>query len=318
MLVDLQVLELFKWQGRNPRPADYDAYWERGLNEMRATDPAAEFKPAEFGTPFADCFDLYFTGTGGARVYAKFVKPKKIAGKIPAVFVFHGYSGNSGEWSSLLPYAAAGMVAAAMDCRGQGGLSEDSGGVSGNTLHGHIIRGLSGGPDKLLFRHIFLDTAQLVRVVSGLGEVDADRLGAYGGSQGGGLTLACAGLSPQIKRVAPCFPFLCDYRRVWEMDLANGAYQEIKDYFRLFDPRHEREDEIFTKLGYIDVQFLAPRIKGEVLMFTGLMDTICPPSSQFAAYNKIAAKKNVKFYPDFGHEGLPEVNDITFQFMLGL
>ncbi|MDR0656741.1 MAG: acetylxylan esterase, partial [Treponema sp.] len=137
-------------------------------------------------------------------------------------------------------------------------------------------------------------------------------------SQGGGLTLACASLSPQIKRAAPRVPFLCDYRRVWELDLAKDAYQEIKDYFRLFDPRHEREEEVFTTLGYIDVQFLAPRIKGEVLMFTGLMDTICPPSSQFAAYNKITAKKNVKLYPDFGHEELPNANDLTFQFMLGL
>jgi cephalosporin-C deacetylase len=318
MLIDLKVPELYQWQGRNPRPADHDDYWERGLKEMRAIDPAAEFRPASFSVPFADCFDLYFTGTGGARVYAKFIKPKKIEGKIPAVFMFHGYTGSSGDWSYLLPYAASGMAIAALDCRGQGGRSEDKGGVKGNTVHGHIIRGLDGEPDNLLFRHVFLDTAQLVRVVSALPEIDANRLGTFGGSQGGGLTLACASLSPQIKRVAACFPFLCDYLRVWEMDLAVGAYQEIKDYFRLFDPRHERQEEIFTKLGYIDVQFLVPRIKGELLMFTGLMDTICPPSSQFAAYNKIGARKNVTFYPDFGHEGLPDSNDLTFQFMLGL
>jgi cephalosporin-C deacetylase len=318
MLVDLPVPELYAWRGRNPRPADYDTYWERGLREMNATDPAAEWRPAAFETPFAECFDLYFTGTGGARVYAKFIKPKKAPGKMPAVFVFHGYTGNSGDWSGLLPYAAAGMAVAALDCRGQGGRSEDSGGVTGNTFRGHIIRGLDGDADNLLFRHIYLDTAQLVRVVSALPEIDADRLGALGGSQGGGLTLACAGLSPEIKRAAPCYPFLCDYLRVWEMDLAKDAYQEIKDHFRMFDPRHEREAEVFTKLGYIDAQFLAPRIKGEVLMFTGLMDTICPPSSQFAAYNKITSRKSVTFYPDFGHEGLPDSGDRTFQFMLGL
>ncbi|MDR0655756.1 MAG: acetylxylan esterase, partial [Treponema sp.] len=220
MLIDLPVPELFEWQGRNPRPADHDDYWERALHELSTVDPAAEFRPAEFNTPFADCFGLYFTGVGGARIYATFIKPKQIEGKIPAVFVFHGYGGNSGDWSFLLPYAAAGMAVAAMDCRGQGGLSEDRGGVSGNTLHGHIIRGLDGGPDKLLFRNIFLDTAQLVKIVSGLDEVDAKRLGAFGISQGGGLTLACASLSPQIKRAAPRVPFLCDYRRVWELDLA--------------------------------------------------------------------------------------------------
>ena len=70
------------------------------------------------------------------------------------------------------------------------------------------------------------------------------------------------------------------------------------------------------KLGYIDIQNLAPRIRGKMLMFTGMMDTVCPPSTQFAAYNKITAEKKYILYPDFGHESLPESGDITMQFML--
>jgi cephalosporin-C deacetylase len=128
-------------------------------------------------------------------------------------------------------------------------------------MKGHIVRGLDDpDPHKLAFRQIFLDTAQLARVVMSFDEVDATRVGAMGGSQGGGLTLACASLEPRIKRAAPIFPFLCDYRRVWEMDRAQGAYDELAYYFRMFDPLHEREEEIFTKLGYIDGQHLASRI----------------------------------------------------------
>jgi cephalosporin-C deacetylase len=145
-------------------------------------------------------------------------------------------------------------------------------------------------------------------------EVDAERVCATGGSQGGGLTLACAALEPRICKAAPVFPFLCDYKRVWEMDLAVAAYEELKTYFRMFDPTHEREEEIFTRLGYIDCQFLAPRIRAEVLMGTGLMDTVCPPSTQFAAYNKITSPKQTVIYPDFGHEGLPGFQDRVFQF----
>jgi len=43
-----------------------------------------------------------------------------------------------------------------------------------------------------------------------------------------------------------------------------------------------------------------PRVKAKVLMGTGLMDSICPPSTQFAAYNKINSEKMLKIYPDFG------------------
>ena len=59
-------------------------------------------------------------------------------------------------------------------------------------------------------------------------------------------------------------------------------------------------------------------IRAEVLMGTGLMDTVCPPSTQFAAYNKIVSTKNMELYPDFGHEGLPGHVDKVFQFMLRL
>ena len=234
---------------------------------------------------------------------------------------FHGYSGNAGDWQDKLALVnGLGVAVASMDCRGQGGQSQDLASVLGTTLRGHIVRGLDDpDPRKLAFRQIFLDTAQLAQVVAGLPEVDPARLGAMGGSQGGALTLACACLAPElIKRAAPVFPFLCDYQRVWEMDLAESAYDELRTFFRDFDPRHEREQEIFTKLGYIDLQHLAPRIQGEVLMGVGLMDRICPPSTQFAAYNKITAPKEAIIYPDFGHEALPGFQDMTFQFMGGL
>lgn len=317
-LIDMPLEQLKTYMGTNPCPADIDKFWDDAVAEMKAVDARVELVPAEFQAPFAECFDLYFTGVGGARVHAKYLRPKNAPAPHPAVLMFHGYSGNCGDWSDKLNYVAAGYSVAAMDARGQGGLSQDTGVVTGNTHSGHIIRGLDDGPEKLLFRSIFLDTAQLARVVMALPEVDAARVGATGGSQGGALTLACISLEPGIRRAAPVFPFLSDYRRVWEMDLAKDAYQELRTYFRLFDPLHKREDEIFLKLGYIDLQHLAHRIGSDVLMITGLMDTICPPSTQFAVYNKITSSKKMVLYPDFGHEGLPESGDIIYNYMMGL
>ena len=315
-LIDMPLDQLRAYQGRNPRPHDFDAFWDASLAELRRTDPRAELKPADFRAANAECFDLWYDGVGGARIHAKYLRPAKRAAKSPALLVFHGYTGSSGEWFDKLAWVCQGYCVAIMDCRGQGGQSEDKGGVQGNTHHGHIIRGLDdASPSKLLFRDIFLDTAQLARVVLSFPEVDASRVGALGGSQGGALTLACAALEPRVVRAAPIFPVLCDYQRVWEMDQAKDAYAELRTYFRLFDPLHRREQEIFTRLGYIDCQHLAPRIKARVLWPIGLMDTICPPSTQFAAYNKVTAPKELLIYPDFGHEGLPRVNDHVSEFM---
>ena len=315
LLFDMPYEDLLLYEGTNPRPGDFDRFWDRSLAVMQSIDPQVELIPAEFQTDFADCFHLTFTGVGGARVYAKLLKPKKQAQPGPAVLKFHGYSGNSGDWYNKLGYVAQGFTVAAMDCRGQGGRSQDPGGVKGWTLNGHIVRGLDDDPANLLYRAIFLDTAQLARIVMDMPEVDENRVGATGGSQGGGLTLACAALEPRIRRAAPIFPFLTDYQRVWEIDLDENAYGELRDYFRRFDPLHERQAQIFEQLGYIDVQHLCPRIQAGVMMSVGLMDQICPPSTQFAAYNKIQSPKSVRIYPDYAHELVPEHLDAVFKFL---
>lgn len=313
---EMPLEQLREYKGRNPKPADFDAYWDRALQELDATPTKVELVAHPSVANFAECFDLWFTGTSGARIHAQYLRPVS-AGPHPAILKFHGYSMYASDWFDKLAWVAQGFVVAAMDVRGQGGQSEDVGGVSGTTLRGHIIRGLSGDPDQLLFRHIFLDTVRLARLVMDMSEVDPDRVAASGGSQGGGLTLACAALEPRIWRAAPVFPFLCDYKRVWEMDLAKDAYDELVYYFTRFDPTHQHEDEIFTRLGYIDVQHLADRIRARVQMTTGLMDMICPPSTQFAAYNKIRSEKEMVLYPDFGHEDLPGDHDRLFEFLAG-
>jgi cephalosporin-C deacetylase len=318
-LIDMPLEELRAYQGINPRPADFDTYWDESLAEMRAIDPQIELRPIDIGIRAADCFNLFFTGVGGARVHAKYMRPRNASGKHPAVILFHGYTGNSGDWQDKLSFVSQGFTVAALDVRGQSGLSQDTGGVLGKTCTGHFIHGITDDdPAHMLFRSVFLDTAQLAGIVMAMDEVDPARVGATGGSQGGALTFACAALEPRIKKAAAMFPFLSDYQRVWEMDLAAGAYNELRDYFRSFDQTHAREKEVFTRLGYIDIQHLAPRIRADFWMGCGLMDTTCPPSTQFAAFNKIRSPKHVEVYPDFGHEGIPTSNDAIFTFLSDL
>lgn len=99
------------------------------------------------------------------------------------------------------------------------------------------------------------------------------------------------------------------------MDSTKDTYFKLGYFFRMFDPRHESEAEIFNKLGYIDCQHLAQRMRAELLMVTGLMDTVCQASTQFAAYNKVASRKDIVIYPDHTHEPLPGCADRAFRFL---
>ena len=316
MQLDLKPEELKSYMGSSPCPTDIDEFWDGEIAKMKMLDSQLELKKV-FDYPNAECFELYFTGMNNARIYAKYARPKNIEKPAKAVLRFHGYGAESPNWMELLAWTGQGFCAAALDVRGQGGKSEDVGGVRGNTLHGQIIRGLiENDPHKLLFKDIFLDTAQLAGIIMEMDEVDENNVFAYGDSQGGALTLACAAFETGIKKAAIWYPFLSDYKRVWELDRVDRAYVELKEFFRKFDPRHENEDKIFELLGYIDVQNIVKRIKCDVLMFSGLMDEVCPPSTHFAAFNKITSNIKVLIYPDFGHEKFPGSEDIIMQWFL--
>ena len=108
LMFDMPLQELKTYQGSNPKPPDFETFWDTRLEEMAAVDPRVELKSAEFQTSFAECFHLFFTGVGEARIHAKFLRPRISGTKpYPAVLMFHGYSANTGDWFSKLPYAAA-------------------------------------------------------------------------------------------------------------------------------------------------------------------------------------------------------------------
>lgn len=306
---DLPYEELLTYQGTNPRPDDFDEYWAKALAELAAVDPETEIVPASFAVPFARTEHLYFTGTGGVRVHAKLARPLSSDAPAPAVLMFHGYGGEPPSWVDLLPYVARGFTIAALDVRHQVGLADPAAPRTSFSLRHHVVDGLDDGPEHLLYRHVFLDTRRLADIVRGLDEVDPDRVATTGASQGGALSLVCAALEPEIKFVASVYPFLSDYQRAWELNLETDPYDEITTWFRKRDPQHRREQEVFTSLGYIDIQHLVPRIRARVDLTLGFEDQTCPPSTQFAAYNKITADKSVRFYPDFGHEDLPGAKD---------
>jgi len=317
MLTDKPLSELWTYKGINPKPADFDDFWNHALAEVAATDPAPRLERADTSLHprNAELFDLWFTGVGGARIYAKYVRPKNPIVKLPTILEFHGYTGSSSDWSSKLRFAAEGVAIASMDCRGQGGLSEDVGSAKGNTLIGHLVRGLGDSPEKLYYRSVFLDTVQLTRVVTALDETDVSRIVTTGGSQGGGLALACAAFVPDVMRCCPVYPFLSDYQRTFEMEVTTYPYSEIREYMRRFNFRGETTEAIFERMGYIDVHHLASRIKAECLVVLANMDAIVPPSTQFAAYNCIEAPKRHLLYPYHGHEALPYVDDRIFDFL---
>lgn len=313
---DMTLEQLKKYCGQTPRPADFENYWTTATEAIRQYEAPYELthRP-EFSSKLMECFDLVFDSFDGSSIYAKLLMPITEV-KIPLVFQFHGYPGASRSFLELSGFVASNMAVVAMDCRGQGGKSHDKSHYKGPTVSGHIIMGLeSDTPDDLYYRKVFLDTVVLVNLMKTFPYIDEKRLYSNGASQGAALALVCAALNPEIKRTCALYPFLSDYRRVWNMNLDLVAYEGLRYFNKWFDPAGERTDEIFLKLGYIDVKNFAPQIKGAVMMGTGLIDDICPPSTQFAVYNNLTCEKEHHLYPNYTHELIRDFDDRIVQFL---
>lgn len=126
-------------------------------------------------------------------------------------------------------------------------------------------------------------------------------MAAIGGSQGGALSIACAGLSDRVAVMAPDVPWLSHFRR--SVDIAVGPYSEITNFLKRWP---EKIEQAFTTLSYFDNMNLVTRTKVKQAYYSvALWDDICPPSSVYASYNHLPAsvQKRIEVYPYNGHEG---------------
>jgi len=215
-----------------------------------------------------------------------------------------GYGGGRGDPLDWLLWPNLGYAVFVMDIRGQGstwriGVTPDIEMEPGNPqVPGFMTRGILK-PQTYYYRRLYTDAVRAVEAARAHPAVDAKRVVASGASQGGGLTLAVAGLIPDLEAALPDVPFLCHFRRATEI-VDTYPYQEISSYCQ----RHrDHIEEVFRTLSYFDGVNFAVRSSAPALFSVGLMDEICPPSAVFAAYNHYGGKKRINVWPYNHHEG---------------
>lgn len=309
------IEDLSDYMGSTPIPEDFDEFWKQRVAEADAVKLEYTLTPSDI-PEFENCefIDLWFKGIGGANLYAKYVKPKTDK-KIPVVLQFHGYPGSTRSWFEQSSFSGMGYALIAMDNPGQGGPGDDIGGYKGTTVSGHIIAGLDGDPKDMYYVRLHQNVRILCRIVQELDGIDTSKVFVNGGSQGGAMGIACCALNPElINRAAIQYPFLSDYRMVWELGKDEIAYEGLRYYSRWFDPDGSRLEECCYKLGYIDTMNFAHMVKCPILFATGLEDVICPPKVQCAVYNKLTCPKKRMLYKGYGHEEIQEFDDLLLDY----
>jgi cephalosporin-C deacetylase len=191
-----------------------------------------------------------------------------------------------------------------MDTRGQGstwsaGDTPDLYADGGNAhFPGSMTKGILD-PKHYYYRRVFTDAARAIEAACAHPLVDASRVAVAGGSQGGGIAIAAAGLVPDVVAALPDVPFLCHYRRATEL-VDSYPYKEIAEYCHI---HRDKVETVFRTLSYFDGVNFSARAKAKTLFSVGLMDQVCPPSTVYAAFNYWTGEKEINVYPYNGHEG---------------
>ena len=301
---DLPLEQLQKYQPSRTEPADFDAFWARTLEETRAYPLDARFTPYDTPLRSVEVFDVTYNGFGGQPIKAWLLLPAQRTGKLPCVVEFIGYGGGRGFPLHWMGWSSAGFAHLVMDTRGQGsawmpGDTPDPE-PQGSNPHfpGFMTRGVLS-PDTYYYRRVFTDGARAVEAARSHPAIDPERIAVTGGSQGGGITLAVAGLEPSVKVAMPDVPFLCMYRRATQL-INTNPYGEISNFLKT---HREKVEQVFQNLSYFDGVNFAARAKASALFSVGLMDDICPPSTVYAAFNHYAGPKQIRVYEYNYHDG---------------
>lgn len=282
------------------RPADFAAFWDHTLGETRSHPLDVRFDPVSAGLPLVDVYDLAYRGYGGHPVRGWFLMPK--GGARSAVIKFIGYGGGRSFAHEHLFWAATGRAVLVMDTRGQGsgwapGVTADP--VGSDPSHqGFMTRGIQRKEDYF-YRRVYADAVRAIEAARAFPGIDPTRISLTGGSQGGGIALAAAGLVPDVAAVMPDVPFLCDFWRGVTM-ATRDPFLEIARYLSV---HRSVEDQVFATLNYFDGVHFSGLAKAPALFSVGIMDTICPPSTVYAAYNAYAGAKEMARYTFNDHEG---------------
>lgn len=303
MLTDLDEESLRTYRSTQTEPEDFEDFWDRTLTAARTV--AMEPRVTEVATPLRSLRvrDVTFPGFDGDPIRAWLLTPAGAVGRLPTVVQYVGYNGGRGEPLEHTVWASCGYAHLVMDTRGQGarwavGVTGDPAGspAGGGEMMTRGIEDIEG----YYYRRLFTDAVRAVDAAACLDVVDPDRIAVMGGSQGGAIALAVAGLAPErVAALASFVPFLCDLPRAVRTAGA-GPYLEVAEYLRL---RRRSTAAVMATLAYIDGVNMARHAIAPAYFSAGLIDPVCPPSTVFGAYHAYAGPKELALWEFNEHEG---------------
>lgn len=270
----------------NDQPVDFDAYWDRSLEELSKISPDFDMTliPEQSKADY-DMYQVSMRSFENELISGYYAQPKEGSGH-PVIVEYMGYGSEpyfpNQTWDGFAYFV--------LSVRGQA-LNKPT-----NRFGTWFTYGIDN-KDSYYYRGAYMDVVRALDFVCSRPELDSTKIVVRGSSQGGALSVAAAALDDRVKALAVGIPFLSDFRDYFA--IASWPRSDVEQYMN--EHPEISWEQIYTTLSYIDIKNLASRIKVPLLMGIGVQDEVCPPHINFAAYNQVKSPKSWMAFGSYGH-----------------
>ncbi len=273
-------------------------FWNQTLSELAEvpmdvrSEPAPEHNGREYTTS-----QVALTSWGGVRIRAWYSVPLDAPRKrFGAIMSVPGYGGIKPIPTQLVQHGYAVLT---LHPRAQGISRAEWDLETGTKLTYRVT-----DKDRYYYRGAYADCVRGIDFLLSREEIDPERIGMWGRSQGGGLTLAASSLDGRLKAAVAEQPFLCNYPLA--VEIRTDPYIELNEYLRAHPSERAA---VMATLAYFDPLSLAEQITCPILVNIGMKDDICPFQTIMPVFEKIRSQKALMIFPDLEHTPCTDFNN---------
>lgn len=285
-----------------PVPDDFDQFWAKQKAALAEVPLKSTQTPAKSPLDGVEAFDVQVDCLG-KPVSGYFGRPKEAKPKsLPAILFVHGAGVRSSNLDSTRWAAKeGGMLTLDINAHGipNGQPAEFYTALTEGELKDYRSIGRQDR-EQCYFKGMFLRLIRAIDFLTSQPEWDGKTVIVYGSSQGGFQAFAAAGLDARVTFICAGVPAGCDH--------TGSAANRISGWPKLVpnDAQGKPDAAVLETSRYFDCVNFATRAKCKGAAVTvGFIDTTCPPTSVYAAYNALTVPKAMHADVDAGHTNTP-------------
>ncbi len=287
-------------------PADFDSFWQGQKRELARVPLDARLeRSAKYSDGKVECFKISLASMDGKRVHG-WVSVPKGKGPFPAILTVP-YAGVYGiepdRRHAYLGALAMNIIVHDLPVDEKPEFYQK---LANGPLENYRNIGMNDRRESF-FRHAILTCLRAADYLAGRPDFNGKDLAVTGGSQGGGLAIITAGAEPRVTLLAASVPALCDHAGI-----AHGRISGWPQWLRR--AKGDQAAQVLETSAYFDAVNFARRYKGKSLLSAGFIDTACPPTSVYAAFNVLPEPKTLLAAPRLGHATDPRYGPARDQF----